>query len=158
MFLCAERAEAVYKGEFTYAQNKPGSVTNSYESSGIYMVISTLIIMAIGIVWLLLERRTYCSKFIEQGTRYSLRDACENERTHAELALGYYNYFFDMTIDGGREYLRQRGHQVGKGHNKESVTNECVRTRMSEIMSGKVNAKFEGLTRVNTAKSSKYGK
>ena len=63
-----------------------------------------------------------------------------------------------MTIDGGRDYLRQRGHQVGKGHNKESVTNECVRTRMSEIVPGKVNAKIEGLIRVNTAKGSEYGK
>ena len=92
VLLWAERAEAVYKGEFTYAQGKPGGVIKSYDNSGIYMMISTLIIMAIGIVWLLLERRTYCSKLIAQCTRYSLRDACENERTHEELALEYYNF------------------------------------------------------------------
>ena len=102
-----ERAEAVYKGEFTYAQSKPGRVINSYENSGIYMIISTLIIMAIGIVWLPLDRRTHCSKSIEQGTRYSLRDACESERTRGELILEYYNFFFGMPIDGGRDYLRQ---------------------------------------------------
>ena len=87
-----------------------------------------------------------------------MRDACENDRAREELALEYYNFFFDMTIDGGREYLRLRGHQVGKGYNKEAVTNECVRMRMSEIMSGEVNTKFEGLTRVITAKGSEYEK
>ena len=81
----------------------------------------------------------------DQSTNYSLKEVCEDASAREELTAEYHNFFHGMTIDGARAYLRSRGQCIGGKNTKEAITNECVKVRMSEIMSGEVGTKFEEL-------------
>ena len=54
-----------------------------------------------------------------------------------------------MTVEGARAYVRSRGRYIGGRSTKEFATNECVKVRMGEIMSGDTGTKFEELLLVH---------
>ena len=84
-----------------------------------------------------------CVETENQGTNYSLKEVCENDEAREELTAGYHHFFYSMTVEEARAFVRSRGLYIGNRSTKDYTTNVCVKVRMSEVMSGKAGTKFE---------------
>ena len=69
-----------------------------------------------------------------KGVQYSLQDVCEDSAQRHEIQLQVQRCFNALTLDKARQFLTARNKRAGT--TKDSVTDACVRTRMSEIESG----------------------
>ena len=63
-----------------------------------------------------------------------LKDVCEDPAQRHEMQLQVQRCFNALTLDKERQFLTARNKRAGT--TKDSVTDACVRTRMSEIESG----------------------